>query len=157
MSKDVFSMKRNKQRTRKRGATQRIRTSPPLSDESEAAFYAEEEERGVYAKFWQNLGYYIEHGADYPPYSSLHGKRTNNRAPGWNGTFAFTFYWKEANEQGQQELLHTLLDEYHCDIVPGVGSEPWTATVQINGKRVKSLTRLLNRLYAKEQIIWKEM
>ncbi len=91
-----------------------------------------------------------------PPYSAQ-GKRPNNRAPGWTGTFAFTFYWKEAGRQEQQEILHTLLEDYHCDVIPGEGSGPWTATVRLNGKRVKSLTRMLNRRYEKSHLIWKEI
>jgi hypothetical protein len=149
---------RHKERgTRKRKTLKIIRTGLPLLAESQAAFYLEEEERGIYDDFWQNMGYYVEHGIDYPPYPSLQGKRTNNRSPGWSGTFAFTFYWKDAEQQEQQEILHTLLKEYHCDIVPGEGSGPWAATVQLNGKRVKTLTRMLNRRYAKNHLIWKEL
>ena len=149
---------RHKRRgTPKRKTRQAIRTDPPLSAESEVAFYLEEEERGFYDDFWQNMGYYLDHGADFPPYPSSKGKRPNNRAPSWNGTFVFTFFWKEAGEQEQQTILHTLLEEYHCDIVQGEGSDPWTATVRLTGKRVKSLTRMLNRQYAKNYLIWKEL
>jgi hypothetical protein len=151
------SLRHKNRRTRKRKTTQIIRTNPPLSAASEAEFYVEEEERGVYDEFWRNMGYYVEHGVDYPPYPSSQGKRPNNRASGWSGTFAFTFYWKEAGKIEQQEISRTLLDEYHCDVVPGEESGPWTATVRLNGKRVKNLTRMLNRRYAKNHLIWKEL
>lgn len=152
----MVALKRHKRHQRKK-AGQITRTGPPLSAQSEAGFYLAEEERGVYDAFWQNLGYYLEHGADYPPYSSSAGKRTNNRSSGWTGTFTFTFYWKEASSQEQQEVLHTLSEAYCCDLVPGEGSEPWTASVRLNGKRVKVLTRMLNRRYANNHLVWKEI
>jgi hypothetical protein len=150
-------MKHKRRRTRRREGLERIRLDPPLSVESEAAFYVEEEERGVYDDFWLNLGYHIEHGANYPPYPSPREKRPNNRARSWSGTFAFAFCWKDIDHEGQEDLLRTLSDVYQCNIVPGEGMGPWIATAQLNGKRVKSLTRLLNRRYAKQQLIWKEL
>ncbi len=61
------SLRHKNHQTQKRKTNQIIRTNPPLSAETEAAFYVEEEERGVYDDFWRNMGYYIEHGVDFPP------------------------------------------------------------------------------------------
>jgi hypothetical protein len=72
------------------GRPHSITMTPPLTAEAEAAFYALEEERGVYHEFGTNMGYYIDHGFDFPP-SKREGKRPNNRSSGWNGIFAFTF------------------------------------------------------------------
>lgn len=153
----MVSLRHQKRQTRRKTAAPITHAGPPLSARSEADFYLEEEKRGVYDDFWQNLGYYLEHGADYPPHPSSKGKRSNNRSSGWSGTFAFAFYWKEAGPQEQKETLHTLLEDYHCDLVPGEGFDPWTATVQLNGKRVKTLTRMLNRRYANNQLVWNEL
>ncbi len=152
-----MTLRHKKRRTAKRKATQTIRTGPPLSTQSEAAFYLEEEARGVYDDFWQNMGYYVEHGVDYPPHTSSKGKHPNNRAPGWSGIFTFTFFWKEVGQQEQQELLHTLIDEYQCEIAQGEGDSSWTASLRTTGKRVKTLTRMLNRQYAKKRLVWKEL
>ena len=148
------SLAHKKHRLRK--SQQEPDNRPPLSLASESTFYLEEEDRGVYDDFWHNMGYYLEHDVDFPPSSSTQRKRSNNRSPGWNGIFAFTFYWKEAHEQARKTIMQTLLKDYQCDIEPGEGSGPWTVTVKLTGKRVKRLTSLLNRCYARHQLVWKE-
>src|SRR5258708_22547045 len=61
------SLRHKNHQTQKRKTNQIIRTNPPLSAETEAAFYVEEEERCVYDDFWRNMAYYIRHGGDFPP------------------------------------------------------------------------------------------
>ncbi len=130
--------------------------TPPLTAEAEAAFYAMEEERGVYHEFWTNMGYYIDHGFDFPP-SKREGKRPNNRSSGWNGIFAFTFVFQQADLPTQKALLHSLTNDYHCELSEGGMQGQWEGQVRLNGKRVKNLTRLLNRHYSQRHLVWKEL
>lgn len=129
---------------------------PPLTLEAEAAFYVLEEKRGVYDNFWRNMGYYLEHGVDFPPYRR-EGNRRQNRASGWNGIFAFTFVFLQGNSSTQNELLHALTTDYHCDLTEGGMQGQWEGKARLGGKRVKNLTHLLNRRYALRQLVWKEL
>jgi hypothetical protein len=128
---------------------------PPLTLEAETAFYALEEERGVYDEFWRNMGYSIEHGLDFPPYERGQ-KRPNNRSSSWNGTFAFTFVFLQADAPTQKALLHALTNDYQCELSEGGMQGQWEGQARLNGKRVKNLTRLLNRQYAHGYLVWKE-
>jgi hypothetical protein len=130
--------------------------TPPLTAEAAAAFYALEEERGVYDEFWRNMGYYIDHGGDFPPYKRV-AKGPNNRASGWNGIFAFTFVFGQADTSTQTALLHSLTNDYQCELSEGWMQGQWEGQARLNGKRVKNLTRLLNRQYAHGHIVWKEL
>lgn len=130
--------------------------TPPLTREAEAAFYAVEEERGVYDEFWKNMGYYLDHGVDFPPYGSEQ-KRPNKRASGWTGIFAFTFVFQQANTTSQNALFHALTNDYHCELTEGVMHGQWEGQARLTGKRVKNLTRLLNRQYAQGYLVWKEL
>ncbi len=136
---------------------------PPLSAQAEADFYLAEEEQGTYDVFWDNLGYFLDHGADFPLSSSLdrldreRPRRPNNRAPGWNGVFTFAFMWQQVDAEAQKNILDSLQNEYHCEITEGESLRQWIAQVHITGKRVKSLTRMLNRQYNKNYLVWKEI
>ena len=130
--------------------------TPPLTAEAEAAFYALEEERGIYDEFWKNMGYYLEHGVDFPPYKR-EVKGPNNRARGWTGIFAFTFVFLQVNDPTQNALLRALTDDYHCELTEGGMQGQWEGQARLGGKRVKNLTRLLNRRYAQRQLVWKEL
>jgi hypothetical protein len=133
---------------------------PPLSAQAEADFYLAEEEQGTYDVFWDNLGYFLDHGADFPPFSSLdreRPRRPNNRAPGWNGTFTFVFMWQQVDVEVQKGIIDSLQNDYRCQITEGESPRQWIAQVRITGKRVKSLTRMLNRQYNKDYLVWKEI
>jgi hypothetical protein len=144
---------KNRKKSRQTGS---IPLPPPLTAEAEAAFYALEEERGVYDEYWRNLGYYLEHGVGYPPYNS-EVKRPQHRASGWNGIFVFTFVFQQADASTQKALLHSLTNDYHCELSEGGMPGQWEGQVRLNGKRVKHLTRLLNRQYAQRHLVWKEL
>ncbi len=122
----------------------------------EGPFYAVEEERGVYDDFWKNMGYYLEHGVDFPPYTRER-KRPHNRTSGWNGIFAFTFVFLQADTPTQNALLHSLTTGYHCELTEGGMQGQWEGQARLTGKRVKNLTRLLNRRYAQRHLAWKEL
>jgi hypothetical protein len=138
-----------------------------LSEEDETEYYLLEEEQGVYAQFWQNLGYYQEHGVEgYPPFSraSLDPKRANNRARGWNGLFFFSLKWKEeATAEIRKTILTTLTLAYGWKPGPGTTLADWLyedpleVELRLTGQRVKNLTRLLNRQYQKGYLVWKEL
>jgi len=130
--------------------------TPPLTAEAEAAFYVMEEEQGVYDDFWKNMGYYLDHGGDFPPYKQA-VKRPNHRASGWHGTFAFTFAFQQADTPTQKALLDALTNDYHCELSEGGMPGQWEGQAQLNGKRVKNLTRLLNRQYSRRHLVWKEL
>jgi len=129
--------------------------TPPLTAEAEAAFYVVEEERGVYDDFWRNMGYYVERGVEFPPYGRRQ-KHQNNRSSSWNGIFAFTFVLQEVDIPTQQALFHALRSDYHCELLEGGMSGQWEGQARLNGKRVKTLTRLLNRHFSRGHLVWKE-
>jgi hypothetical protein len=137
-----------------------VQMHPALSEAAEAEYYAYEEGVGVYAEFWKNMGYYLEKGVDFPPYTgaSLDPKRPNNRAPGWNGVFTFTFYWKEnATPEVKAEFARNLAQAYGARLEESPSFEPSEVCVRLNGKKVKALTRMLNRQYERGYLVWKEL
>lgn len=157
--KRMTSAPRKKRKQQKTVRSQGHAMRPPLSVEAEAAFYALEEEHGVYDWFWRDMGYYVEHGVDYPPYPATKSEhhRLNNRARGWNGLFVFTFVLRVADAQVQHTIFHTLRNDYQCELSEGEMVGQWVAQVRTNGKRVKNLTRMLNRQYARGYLVWKEI
>ena len=85
----------NKRRHAKRKTSHEellLQRIPPDSLEAEACFYQEVEDRGVNSEFWQNLGYWIDHGADFPPYPPASTGPPKNRTRGWTGIFEFSWY-----------------------------------------------------------------
>jgi hypothetical protein len=130
--------------------------TPSLTSEAEAAFYAVEEEQGVYDDFWRNMGYYLDHEVDFPPFKQ-EVKRQHNRASGWSGIFAFTFVFQQADIPTQNALFNSLTNDYHCELSEGGMQGQWEGQARLNRKRVKNLTRLLNRQYSQGYLVWKEL
>lgn len=130
--------------------------TPPLS--ASAAVEFDEEEREQYKSRLHVLGQDTVDMIDFPLSSSLEEKkRPNNRAPGWNGVFAFTFYWKEADQNTRQAILQSLTVDYGGEISEGeIGPGSWDVCIRTTGKRVKAVTRMLNRQYAKGYLVWRE-
>lgn len=137
-----------------------VQMCPPLSEAAEAEYYEYEEEVGVYAEFWENMGYLLEKGVEFPPYTgaSLDPKRSNNRASGWNGVFTFSFYWKEkATPEVKAEFAKNLAQAYGISLEESSWLEPTEVCVRLSGKKVKAITRMLNRQYERGYLIWKEL
>lgn len=142
-------MTRNK-RKRSHQAKKPVNMLPPLSAQAEAAFYL------------QRLGE-LEHDdaalIDFPPsFSFEKQRRVNNRAPGWNGVFSFTFAWTtEATAQVRQDIEQSLTRDYGCQMTDGEdGLGCWDVQVKMTGKRVKRLTAMLNRQHSRGYLVWHE-
>ncbi len=144
---------KSKKRKKTRKHSRAISPIPPLSAQAEVAFYADMQER--YRNYRKSLVQDDLDIIDFPPeFSFENKKKTNNRAPGWSGMFAFTFRWKDADQQMQQRIWQSLTVDYGGEIVEG--EEGYEVRIRTTGKRVKALTRMLNRQYAQGYLVWRE-
>ena len=142
-----------KKRKKTRKKSHAISLIPPLSGQAEVAFY--EDVQKQYRNYRQSLGQDAIDVIDLPPEFSFEEKKgTNNRNPGWSGVFSFTFRWKEADQQVRQDIWRSFTADYGGEIVEG--EEGWDVRVRTTGKRVKALTRMLNRQYARGYLVWRE-
>jgi hypothetical protein len=146
-------MRRKKRKQWKRTRARPL--PPPLTAAAAAALYVVEEELGVYDDSWRNMGYSVEHGGAVPPISRQQ-KRRNNRSSNWNGIFAFTFILQEIDVPTREALFQSLTRDYGCELLKGGMPGQWEGQALLNGRRVKTLTRLLNRHFSRGYLVWKE-